>query len=118
MQATSDQHKINAMRNDAYIRFLKAAEGLSDQLPDHEQQMLNEIMKRGSCLFRVQEIIEMRSIASQATLHKALVNLVHKGYVSLEQSKEDGRIKYIKPTKKTDQLLNQLNTLLKQSMSD
>jgi DNA-binding MarR family transcriptional regulator len=103
------------MRNDAYIRFLKATEGLSDQLSDHEQQMLNEIMKRGDRLFRVQEIIEMRAIASQATLHKVLLNLVHKGYVSLEQSKEDGRIKYIKATKKTDQLLNRLNTLLKQS---
>lgn len=101
------------MPNNSYLKFLSATEKISSQFSDHEKQVLKEIFMRGSDdPFRVQEIIDMRTIASQATLHKTLTTLVKDGYLTLKPSKEDGRVKYIMMTKKASKLLEQINHLL------
>ena len=101
------------MLKNSYLRFLSATEQLSPQFSDHEKQVLKEIFLRGSDdPFHVRDILDMNWIASQATLHKTLTNLVKDGYLTLKTSKDDGRVKYILMTKKANKLLEQINHLL------
>ena len=101
----------------SYLRFLNATNEISSDFSDHEKQVLNGIFQRDtSTPCRVQDILEMSWVASQATLHKTLSQLVERGYLSLEQSKEDGRVKYVAITKKTEKLLAKLSKLLERSV--
>lgn len=101
------------MLKNSYLRFLSATVQLSAQFSDHEKQVFKEIFLRGSeDPFHVRDILDMNWIASQATLHKALTNLVKDGYLTLKTSKDDGRVKYILMTKKANKLLEQINHLL------
>jgi hypothetical protein len=49
--------------------------------------------------FSVLDLILLNEIASQATLHSVMKGLVVKKLVKTELSKEDGRRKYVLPTK-------------------
>jgi len=101
------------MQKNSYLNFLTATEKISAQFSDHEKQVLKVIFMRGSGdPFHVQDIITMKTIASQATLHKTLTDLVKSGYLTLKTSKEDGRVKYVVMTKKASKLLEQINRLL------
>jgi DNA-binding MarR family transcriptional regulator len=100
----------------SYLKFLTATNKISSDFSDNEKQVLKGILQRDtSTPCRVQDVLEMRSVASQATLHKTLSQLVKRGYLSLKQSKEDGRVKYVAATKKTERLLDKLSTLLERS---
>lgn len=57
----------------------------------------------------------MRSIASQATLHKTLSELVQQGYLALETAPSDGRVKFVVLTKKANSLISRINKLLAQA---
>ena len=57
----------------------------------------------------------MREIASQATLHKDLTNLVDQGYLALLIDPVDLRAKKVVITKKGIALVAKLNKLLSQS---
>lgn len=101
-----------------YVTFLKASNEIASEFSEHEKRILNGIAQRDPLtLCRVQDILKMSSIASPATLHKTLLELVSRGYLSLQQSKEDGRVKYVTFTKKTEKLIDKLSTLLKSSVS-
>ena len=54
----------------------------------------------------------MRSIASQATLHKTLSELVDQGYLVLQACPSDGRVKFVALTKKANLLISRINKLL------
>ena len=102
----------------SYVTFIKASKKIASEFSEHEKQVLNGIAQRdSSALCRVQDILRMSSIASPATLHKTLSELVSRGYLSLQQSKEDGRIKYVTFTKKTEKLIDKLSAILKSSVS-
>lgn len=63
----------------------------------------------------VKDILSMREIASQATLHKELTNLVDQGYLSLLSDPVDLRAKKIVMTKKGNDLVAKLSKLLSNS---
>lgn len=101
------------MHENSYLNFLVATEKISAQFSGHEKQVLKAIFIRGSeAPFRVQDILQMKEIASQATLHKTLSTLVKDGYLILKSSQEDGRVKYVVMTKKIAKLLEQVNSHL------
>jgi DNA-binding MarR family transcriptional regulator len=105
------------MEKNCYLKFLVATEKISAQFSEHEKRVLKEIFTRGSdAPFHVQEILDMKAIASQATLHKTIATLVKDGYLTLKPSKEDGRVKYILITKKANKLLEKINHLLTTSV--
>ena len=105
------------MRQNSYLQFLASTAKISAQFSDHEKQVLNAIFVRGiENPFQVRDILEMKTIASQATLHKTLSNLVKGGYLILKPSDDDGRVKYVVMTQKIIKLLKDLDLKLTKSV--
>jgi len=104
------------MLTNSYLKFLVASHKLLSEFSGDEKLVLEEVFKRGSeHPYRVQEIISMRSIASQATIHKVLSHLITRGFLNLKTSKEDGRVKFVLLSKKSEKIVEQLNALLQKS---
>lgn len=105
------------MRQNSYLKFLTSTAKISAQFSDHEKQVLKAIFVRGTHNpFQVGDILEMKDIASQATLHKTLSDLVKAGYLTLKPSANDGRIKYVVMTQKIIKFLKELETQIKKSV--
>ncbi|OYY07506.1 MAG: hypothetical protein B7Y05_22195 [Polynucleobacter sp. 24-46-87] len=105
------------MRQNSYLKFLTSTAKISAQFSDHEKQVLKAIFVRGTDNpFQVRDILEMKTIASQATLHKALSDLVKGGYLTLKSSNDDGRVKYVVMTQKIIKLLKDLDLKLTKSV--
>ena len=97
----------------SYLTFLEASNKLWAGISANLREVLIAVIKRDSSNpYRVQDIIGMRSIASQATLHKALTEVVSKGYLVFKPSLSDSRVKFVFLTKKGSALEAKLNKLL------
>ncbi len=97
----------------SYLTFLEASNKLWAAVTANQREVLMAVIKRDpSNPYRVQDIISMRSIASQATLHKALTEVVSKGYLVFKPSLSDSRVKFVFLTRKGSALESQLNKLL------
>ena len=106
------------MAINSYLKFLEATSKLEINIPHNGKRVLKEILKRGDgepC--RVQDIISTQEIASQATLHKALKELIADGYLMLKVDPHDGRARHIQVTKKTNDLVQKVSKLLEKSAS-
>lgn len=105
------------MRQNSYLQFLASTAKISAQFSDHEKQVLKAIFVRSiDNPFQVRDILEMKTIASQATLHKTLSNLVKGGYLILKPSDDDGRVKYVMMTQKIIRFLKELDLKLTKSV--
>jgi DNA-binding MarR family transcriptional regulator len=97
----------------SYLTFLEASNKLWAGITANQREVLIAVIKRDSSNpYRIQDIIGMRSIASQATLHKALTEVVSKGYLVFKPSLSDSRVKFVFLTRKGSTLEAQLNKLL------
>ena len=106
------------MQKNLYLKFQVESQKIHAHFSEYEKQILHAIFLRDSQKpYRVQDILEMQSIASQATLHKALKNLVELNYLALNESKIDGRTKFVIATKKANKLLDKLDALLRASVT-
>ena len=104
------------MKNQPYLSFLETSNTLWSGITRNQRKVLEAIFIRlsgGHC--HVKDIIGIRSIASTATLHKTLNELVYDGYLTLEADPTDGRAKLIVLTKKARLLIFSLNKTLIQS---
>lgn len=102
------------MQKTPYLKFLVESQKIYAQLSEHEKHVLHQIFLRDPKQpYCVQDILEMKTIASPATLHKALKNLTELDYLTLNSSKENGRTKFVVVTKKANKLLEKLNALLR-----
>lgn len=61
---------------------------------------------------KVRDLLDKSSIASPATIHKAMKCLIAKGFLKMEVDKDDGRIKYLEPTSRAIKLLNEIGKLM------
>lgn len=90
----------------SYIRFLKLIDSLDYMNPGRtldqiEVTLLEYILrfdKRDDELL-VGDLLGLKGLGSQATLHGRLKNLTALGYVKLVADKKDGRKKFVIPTK-------------------
>lgn len=104
------------MKNQPYLLFLETSNTLFHGITANQRKVLKAIFIRvsdGPC--HVKDIIGIRSIASLATLHKTLNELVNDDYITLEADPSDGRAKLIVLTKKARLLIFGLNKSLIQS---
>ena len=102
----------------SYLRFLEATSKLEINMAPNSRRILEELLKKGNVQpYRVQDIISMHEIASQATLHKALKELINDGYLRLKASPQDARVKYVQLTKKTNDLVQKISRLIEKSVS-
>lgn len=83
----------------AYLNFLaaQAAEKARLELSSNQVALLEYVFKESATgrVLRVQDLINLSNLASQATLHGALKRLIDKGLINTKLSKEDGRVKEI-----------------------
>ena len=81
---------------------------------DAQSRKLLEIISIEATLhqrhFTVNELLGMKDIGSQASIHKKVHSLVEGGYISLE-TQEDARVKKALPSKKAKQFFSQINKL-------
>ena len=100
----------------SYLTFLEASNKLWAGITANQREVLLAVIKRDSSdPYRVQDIIGMRLIASQATLHKALSELVTQGYLALQASPSDSRVKFVVLARKGSALEARLTKILSQA---
>jgi len=58
---------------------------------------------------QLMDIAKLSKVGCHATIHKALMQSIGDGFLRAEPSKQDGRIKFLSITKKSEQYLNDLN---------
>jgi DNA-binding MarR family transcriptional regulator len=70
------------------------------KLSDKEVSVLDIVVKKylKQEPFRVLDLILLSQIASQATLHSIMTQLISKKLLETEISLHDGRVKFVKPT--------------------
>ena len=70
------------------------------KVADKEVMVLDIVVKKyiEQEQFRVLDLILLSQIASQATLHNVMTQLISKKLLETEPSKNDGRVKFVKPT--------------------
>lgn len=90
----------------AYLRFLNALDAIAHSNPcasldATEIQLLEHILlaQHRNQQLLVGDLLKLSQIGSQATLHGRIKNLAVNGYVKLIADKEDGRKKFVEPTK-------------------
>ncbi|QWD98488.1 winged helix-turn-helix transcriptional regulator [Polynucleobacter sp. MG-5-Ahmo-C2] len=114
---------MKAIKPSAYIRFLNFMDGLDrispgKKLDATEEQLLNRIAlgaSQGSVLL-VSDLISLRELGSQATLHGRIQNLVAMGYVKLNEDKADARRKQVVPTVKAMKHYEDLSACLEKAL--
>jgi DNA-binding MarR family transcriptional regulator len=92
---------------DAYIRFLTLAQKITDPMGAADldltaMRLLDQIViseGRGE-LLTVTEAMCLSSIASPATLHRKVDELLKTGYIQLTHKGDNRRTKYLNPTKR------------------
>ena len=105
------------MAINSYLKFIKSVGELNVDISPTGKLIMREILKRydgSSC--RVQDIISMKEIASQATLHKNLKDLIINGYLRMQVDISDHRVKNVLVTKKTTSLIQKISNLIEKSI--
>lgn len=107
-----------------FIRFLHLKEILSGHQVEVEidltAQKLLEVVSLHHAHNKpltVTDAMQIQGIASPATLHRKLADLLKHGYVQLAHQGDNRRTKYIHPTAKTDAYFDALGQVLQQSMA-
>ena len=98
---------------DKYFRFLAVLDKSNKKfkLNNDERLMLDVVATathKGEVVY-VKRLIALKHIASQATLHKALTNLIDKNLLTYKSDKADGRLKQVHLTKLADKRYEELN---------
>ena len=104
---------------DAYVRFLTLAQAISGSLEDGNLdatafQLLDKVLIRDSQedLLTVTEAMAINEIASPATLHRKVDELLNAGFIELTFKGNNRRTKYLTPTKKAFDYYKKLGTFL------
>jgi DNA-binding MarR family transcriptional regulator len=107
-----------------FIRFLHLKEVLSGHQVEAEIDLTAQKLLEVVSLYHAQskpltvtDAMQLQSIASPATLHRKLSDLITHGYVQFAYEGDNRRTKYIHPTAKTDQYFADLGAVLQQSMA-
>lgn len=109
--------------NNLYIRFLNTIDALGRANPGRtldstEIQLLEHILlaaDKGQTLL-VGDLIHLSQFGSQATLHGRVKNLAVLGYIKLVGDKEDGRRKFVVPTKLAHKYVQFLSECIESSL--
>ena len=107
---------------EAFIRFLYLKNTLAieaDGLDLTSMQLLEICMVRSDAGQRltITEAMGLTRVASPATIHRKLLQLLDSGYVTFEFENNNRRTKYLTPTAKSNEYFAKLGSLLLQSAS-
>lgn len=104
------------IKTNHYIKFLELLQTkkASFDLSSTEIELLNAVaqaLHNGKTL-QVKDLLALREIASQATLHGSLKKLVENKLLTTKADKVDGRVKHVHLTKLGDKYFNDLSAAL------
>jgi DNA-binding MarR family transcriptional regulator len=107
---------------DAFIRFLNLKNTLAIEaieLDSTSMQLLEICMVRSDTGQRltITQAMGLTHVASPATIHRKLLQLLDSGYVTFEYESNNRRTKYLTPTTKSEEYFAKLGSLLLQSAS-
>jgi DNA-binding MarR family transcriptional regulator len=107
---------------DAFIRFLNLKNTLaieSEPLDLTSMKLLEICVVRSDegKRFTITEAMALTHVASPATIHRKLLQLLDSGYVTFDFETNNRRTKYITPTAKSDEYFSKLGAILLQSAS-
>lgn len=69
-------------------------------------------------VLHVKDLLELKDIASPATLHKAVSNLVDKGMIDLKVAEQDGRVKEVRLTKLANKRYEDLGRVIEMAVNN
>jgi hypothetical protein len=100
-----------------YLDFAKTARKVNHRykISDAKEQLVLEAVLGAyvdGVEFAVLDLILLNEIASQATLHSVMKDLIFKKMIKTETCKRDGRRKYVLPTKQCITWLKESSELL------
>lgn len=107
---------------ETFIRFINLKNTLSlesEEIDLTSTKLLEICMVRYGAgqKLTITEAMGLTHVASPATIHRKLLQLLDSGYVTFEFEKNNKRTKYLTPTAKSDEYFAKLGTLLLQSAS-
>ncbi|MDF9788316.1 hypothetical protein [Polynucleobacter sphagniphilus] len=105
---------------DSYFKYLAilAKSNKELELSNDERLLLDVVataIHKGKVIY-VKDLLVLNEIASQATLHKALTNLVNKKLLAFKATKEDGRLKEVVLTKIANKRYEMLSKAIEQAV--
>lgn len=106
------------MTYNAYSCFISGKEKIWRGLPNREQHILESIlMNSANSKQRVSDVLKLRELGSQATLHAALMRLKTAHFLTLTTGTKDGRVKYVSLAPKGVALFKSLESLMALSVT-
>jgi DNA-binding MarR family transcriptional regulator len=105
---------------DKYFRYLAVLDKSNKKfnLSNDERLILDVVataIHNGKVIY-VKDIITLNNIASQATLHKALTNLIDKNLLAYKADKADGRLKEVHLTKLAEKRYEELSEAIENAV--
>ena len=105
-----------------FIRFLNLKNTLAidtNELDLTSMKLLEICVMRSDAGQRltITEAMGLTHVASPATIHRKLLQLLDSGYVTFEFESNNRRTKYLTPTAKCDEYFSKLGSMLLQSAS-
>ena len=101
------------MTYNSYSRFISGKEKIWRGLPNREQQILESVLMHNSSPHqRVSDVLKLRELGSQATLHAALMRLKTSHFLTLTTGTIDNRVKFVSLAPRGVALFKSLETLM------
>ena len=104
----------------SYLKFLEKLQTKQSslKLSPTETKLLHAVAQAeydGKTL-QVKDLLALREVASQATLHGSIKKLVNKKLITKRESQEDARVKFIKLTKSGHKYFEDLGDALNKAI--
>lgn len=80
---------------DTYLKYIELVRTNKLILDATNQLILEVFLLNRNERITVSDLLAMRDIASQATIHKKLTQLINTNYLEINADDKDGRVKYI-----------------------
>ena len=104
------------MNISAYTQFIAKNEKIWIGIPFRHRQILQMIYKQDSeAKLQVKDLLALKEIGSQATIHSVISKLVADKYLKLTPSKTDARVKFVTFAPKGTAIFSKLEKLAKES---
>lgn len=101
------------MTYNSYSCFINGKEKIWRGLPNREQQILQSVLMHDSSPHqRVSDVLNLRELGSQATLHAALMRLKTSHFLALTTDTKDHRVKFVSLAPRAITLFKNLDSLV------
>jgi predicted transcriptional regulator len=109
------QELLDKVEDRTYFKFLAHSTGVFDNISPMERELLDTIVSCNVEPLTVGETMTLTAIASPATLHRKISNLISAGLITQTSLNNNRRTKYLVATNKCLQQYDALNKAMKEA---